>query len=183
MKRRHFDPFTAPARNMSTPAVVLCDPKFPHNLGTVVRAASCFSVEQVWITGTRLAKRVREARRIPREERMRDYRDVAMVLEEHPLRFLPEGAIPVAIELLPGAENLTTFEHPEHAVYLFGPEDGSIPSNLRGALSSSSLHSHQALHEPRQRREHGALRSHAQAGAGRVGPCASDRGGSRCRSS
>ena len=36
------------------PAVVLVDPKFPHNVGAAVRAASCYDVGQVWFTGDRV---------------------------------------------------------------------------------------------------------------------------------
>src|SRR5262249_30755303 len=34
--------------------------------------------------------------------------------------------VPVAVEVRANSEPLTTFEHPENAVYVFGPEDGSI---------------------------------------------------------
>jgi hypothetical protein len=34
------------------------------------------------------------------------------------------GVTPVAVELRPDAESLVTFEHPEEALYVFGPEDG-----------------------------------------------------------
>jgi tRNA(Leu) C34 or U34 (ribose-2'-O)-methylase TrmL len=34
---------------------------------------------------------------------------------------------PVAVELRPGCEQLPQFDHPEDAVYLFGPEDGILP--------------------------------------------------------
>jgi tRNA(Leu) C34 or U34 (ribose-2'-O)-methylase TrmL len=34
--------------------------------------------------------------------------------------------IPVAVEVREGAEPLHSFVHPEDAVYVFGPEDGSI---------------------------------------------------------
>jgi tRNA(Leu) C34 or U34 (ribose-2'-O)-methylase TrmL len=39
--------------------------------------------------------------------------------------------VPVAIELVPGSENLIEFEHPEKAVYVFGPEDGSVSQVVR----------------------------------------------------
>jgi tRNA(Leu) C34 or U34 (ribose-2'-O)-methylase TrmL len=37
----------------------------------------------------------------------------------------------VCIELLENSEALTTFVHPENAVYVFGPEDGGVPQVLR----------------------------------------------------
>ena len=109
------------------PALAMCDPKFPHNVGAAIRAASCFGVRQVWVTGRRCADQVWGAQRIPREERMKGYRDVDIVLEDAPLRHLPSDVVPVAVELLRGAENLLGFEHPDKALYVFGPEDGSIP--------------------------------------------------------
>ena len=36
------------------PAVALVDPKFPHNVGAAVRAASCYGVRQVWFSGDRV---------------------------------------------------------------------------------------------------------------------------------
>jgi tRNA(Leu) C34 or U34 (ribose-2'-O)-methylase TrmL len=42
------------------------------------------------------------------------------------------GLIPIAIERRQAAEPLDTFPHPERALYIFGPEDGSIsPGVLR----------------------------------------------------
>jgi tRNA C32,U32 (ribose-2'-O)-methylase TrmJ len=36
--------------------------------------------------------------------------------------------VPVAVELRRGAELLPAFEHPERALYVFGPEDGNLTS-------------------------------------------------------
>ena len=38
-----------------TPAVALIDPKYPHNVGMVVRLASCYGLRQVWFTGDRVS--------------------------------------------------------------------------------------------------------------------------------
>ena len=37
-----------------------------------------------------------------------------------------EEAVPVAVELRRNTESLIDFVHPEHALYVFGPEDGSL---------------------------------------------------------
>ena len=62
---------------------------------------------------------------------MRRYADVILVNHPNPLTRLLEavpGAQPVAVELRPGAESLVDFVHPDgQAIYLFGPEDGSLP--------------------------------------------------------
>ncbi|HMI22995.1 MAG TPA: hypothetical protein VK594_00780 [Streptosporangiaceae bacterium] len=56
-----------------TPAVALVDPKFPHNVGAAVRAASCYGVRQVWFSGDRVRLDGAKRQRLPREERMRGY--------------------------------------------------------------------------------------------------------------
>lgn len=113
-----------------TPSIVLIDPRYPHNVGAAVRACSCFGVPQVWLTGRRVADKVLEAQRLPREERMKGFSDVQLVLEDRPFEHF-KNVVPVAVELLDGSENLLTFEHPENAVYIFGPEDSSIPVPVR----------------------------------------------------
>lgn len=113
----------------AAPAIVLHQPKYPHNVGQVVRLASAFGIPQVWYSG----ERVREAlgARLPREERMRRYADVTLINHPDPLTRICEaipGVQPVAVELRPGAESVVDFIHPEGpAVYVFGPEDGSLP--------------------------------------------------------
>jgi hypothetical protein len=61
-----------------TPAVALVDPKFPHNVGAAVRAASCHGVRQVWFSGDRVRLDGAKRQRLPREERMRGYKEVAV---------------------------------------------------------------------------------------------------------
>jgi hypothetical protein len=57
------------------PAVALVDPKFPHNVGAAVRAASCYGVRQVWFSGDRVRLDGARRQRLPREERMRGYKE------------------------------------------------------------------------------------------------------------
>lgn len=113
-----------------TPSIILCNPKYPHNVGQTLRASSCFGVKQVWFTGERVQAEITAAKRIPREERMKGYMDVMLYQNDYPFDMFP-NAVPVAIELQPGAENLAAFEHPENAIYVFGPEDGSINQMMK----------------------------------------------------
>lgn len=108
-------------------SIALVDPKHARNVGSVVRAASCFDVNQVWITGDRVALEPHPGYRLPREERMRDYQSVQLARNDRFFDALPAGVTPVAVEVMPGAELLPYFEHPEKALYVFGPEDGSLP--------------------------------------------------------
>lgn len=112
------------------PAIALVDPKYPQNVGMVVRLASCYGLRQVWFTGDRVSLDLARGERLPREERMKGYRDVEMIHYEHFFDQFPAGTVPVAVEVRAGSEPLHTFEHPENALYVFGPEDGSIPKAL-----------------------------------------------------
>ena len=112
-------------------AVALDSPKFAHNVGAAVRAASCFGVPQVWMSGRRVSLEGGKGHaRLPREERMRGYQEVQLCHADYFLDAFGPGIVPVAVELRPGSESLLTFVHPERAVYVFGPEDGSIGPGL-----------------------------------------------------
>lgn len=107
------------------PAIVLIDPKYAHNVGMVVRLASCYGFRQVWFTGERVSLDISFRKRLPREERMKGYADVEIINYDYPFEQFKD-VVPVAIEVRKGSEPLHAFEHPENAVYVFGPEDGSV---------------------------------------------------------
>ena len=60
---------------------------------------------------------------------MKGYKDVELLQFDHTFEQF-EGVTPVAVELRPNAESLPQFTHPQNAVYIFGPEDGSIPQTV-----------------------------------------------------
>lgn len=118
-------------------SLLLTNPKYPHNVGAAVRAASSFGADRVWFTGDRVSLTGgRKSARLPREERMRAYRDVELLhltdpvgpyhRLEHHVAYRDLGIVPVAVELTPTAEQLPDFEHPENVLYVFGPEDGGL---------------------------------------------------------
>lgn len=111
-----------------TPSIGLVNPKYPRNVAACIRAASCFGVKQVWYSGNRI--QIEEGERLPREERMKGYSEVDLIQYDY---FVDQfkDVTPVAIEISPTAEVLTTFDHPENPLYIFGPEDGSIPQTFR----------------------------------------------------
>ncbi len=113
-----------------TPSVILNNPKYAHNVGAAVRAASCFGAKVVLFTGDRIdveASKGKGKYRLPREERMKGYKDVIIVKDDYPFNRFTKSVIPVAVEVRENAEPLPTFVHPERAIYVFGPEDGSLP--------------------------------------------------------
>lgn len=122
-------------RFYGTPAVVLENPKFPHNVGAALRACSCFGATSLYFTGKRITDALSLEKRLPREERMKGYRSVKLVKHEYPLLLFPNSprtkVVPVCVELVPMAVPLSQFQHPDNAVYIFGPEDGSISKGVR----------------------------------------------------
>ena len=113
---------------LRAPGVVLINPKFPHNVGATIRACSCFGVESLAWTGLRVDPS--KYRRLPREERMKGYKNVLFSNNQRPLDLF-DDVTPVCVEVFEQSEPLTTFEHPENAVYIFGPEDGGVPQVIR----------------------------------------------------
>lgn len=115
--------------------VLLCNPKYGHNVGGAIRAAAALGAESVRWTGTRVEGDFVSDRgkyRIPREERLRDYSQVEFGSTSATRWHVEaEGYVPVCVELVPGAEDLTWFEHPQHALYVFGPEDGGVDTGVR----------------------------------------------------
>lgn len=107
-----------------TPAIALVNPKYPHNVGAAIRAASCFGIKQVFYSGDRLG--LDKLDRIPREERMKGYKDVTLYQYDYFFDTFPEGTTPVAVEVRENAEILPFFEHPDNPLYVFGPEDGGL---------------------------------------------------------
>lgn len=122
---KSLTPGTKPPPIGETPAIALIDPKYPHNVGMVVRLASCYGLRQVWFTGDRVSLDAMPGERLPREERMKGYKDVQIVHNERVFERFAD-AVPVAVEVRAKSEPLHLFEHPENALYVFGPEDGSI---------------------------------------------------------
>jgi tRNA(Leu) C34 or U34 (ribose-2'-O)-methylase TrmL len=119
------------ARPVGTPpGIVLINPRFSHNVGMVVRLAACYGFKQVWFTGDRVRYELERKKRLPREERMKGWKEVEMVQFDRPLEQFPSDVVPVAVEVRANSERLHEFEHPKNAVYVFGPEDGSIPSPI-----------------------------------------------------
>jgi tRNA(Leu) C34 or U34 (ribose-2'-O)-methylase TrmL len=100
-------------------AIGLVRPKDKANVGSVLRAAWCYSAAMVAIEGDRSP--VRHAADTPRAWRH------LPVLRPGSLRdVIPFDAIPVAVDLVDDAVPLPSFQHPARAFYIFGPEDGTL---------------------------------------------------------
>jgi tRNA(Leu) C34 or U34 (ribose-2'-O)-methylase TrmL len=103
-------------------AIGLHNPKTPHNIGSTLRAAGCYGVSLVCLSGRRFDKSYADTQKQHRHTpviRCASLRDV-----------IPYGAVPVAVDLIDGATSLPEYTHPERAFYVFGPEDGTLGSGV-----------------------------------------------------
>lgn len=103
----------------------LTDPKSPTNVGAVMRAAGCYQADEVRYTGVRYARAAKF------------HTDTKDALKNIPLNAvdslihnLPSDLRIVCVDLVEGAIPLPEFEHPEKALYIFGPEDGTIAQEV-----------------------------------------------------
>ncbi len=116
--------------------VGLTNPKSPSNVGAVMRAAGCYSVEQVLYTGQRYAKAAKYNGNKHTTD-TKNARDKIPLLAidsfeniKEQLIDLPETTQVICVDLVEGAIPLPNFEHPEQALYIFGPEDGTISQSV-----------------------------------------------------
>ena len=113
----------SPGRHMIS--IGLTNPKSVSNVGAVMRAVGCFGADQVFYSGVRY-------------DRAREFdTDTGQVTARVPLCHSGDLVAEVAkqqslicVEFALGAQSLTTFEHPQNAFYLFGPEDASLQQQV-----------------------------------------------------
>lgn len=115
--------FPAPGHDMVL--IGLLDPKSPTNVGAVMRAAGCYQVDAVRYCGDRFDRAARY-----QTDTKGMLGRIPLVRSDDLLDGLPADMKVVCVELAEGATPLPGFVHPDHAIYLFGPEDGSLPQSL-----------------------------------------------------
>lgn len=103
----------------------LINPKSPTNVGAVMRAAGCYQVSNVFYTG----KRYENAAKFNTDTK--NIKDkIPLVGVEDIIESAPSNTKIICVDLVEGAIALPHFEHPEKALYIFGPEDGTIPQQM-----------------------------------------------------
>ncbi len=106
-------------------AIGLINPKNPINVGAVMRAAGCYQVDAIFYTGQRFERAAKFRSDTKRVSSKIALTGVATLLEK-----VPKNVAMVCVELVEGATPLPEFQHPEKAIYIFGPEDGTISQSL-----------------------------------------------------
>ena len=103
----------------------LINPKSPTNVGAVMRAAGCYQVNEVYFTGERFARAAKYNT---------DTKDASLNIPlscvDNLLDNIEGNMQVVCVDLIEGATPLPEFNHPANALYIFGPEDGTISQGV-----------------------------------------------------
>lgn len=99
-------------------AIGLHMPKTNANIGSAIRAAGCYGASMIALTGRRYGNAPTDPQK--------QYRHIPLIQTDDLHSIIPYDCVPVAIDLLEGAQPLHTYVHPERAFYIFGPEDGTL---------------------------------------------------------
>jgi tRNA(Leu) C34 or U34 (ribose-2'-O)-methylase TrmL len=106
-------------------SIGLINPKSPDNVGSVLRAAANYGVDKVFYTGNRYPRAIeRKARMVDMSRKVS--KDVLITQQDCLIDVVTENMKVVCVEFALNAIPLPDYEHPENALYIFGPEDGSI---------------------------------------------------------
>jgi tRNA(Leu) C34 or U34 (ribose-2'-O)-methylase TrmL len=105
--------------------VGLTNPKSPSNVGAVMRAAGCYQVDEVIYSGKRYAQAAKFST---------DTKNISSVIPlisiESLIDYKRDEVETVCVDLIEGAVPLPFFQHPKNALYIFGPEDGSLSQHV-----------------------------------------------------
>jgi tRNA(Leu) C34 or U34 (ribose-2'-O)-methylase TrmL len=106
--------------------LAIINPKSPENMGSILRAAGCYQAKSIRYTGERYARAQAFSTDTKNAHLNIAVTQLPAVIDPVKDKHLTK----VAIELVEGAMPLPLFEHPEKALYIFGPEDGSIEQDV-----------------------------------------------------
>jgi len=99
--------------------------KTETNLGTAMRSAHCFGAAFVCTIGHRYFQQKSDTSKAWRHLPVYHY-----ATDDEFFAHVPMGCEVVAVELLEKARPLPGFTHPESAIYLLGPEDGTLAPEM-----------------------------------------------------
>jgi tRNA(Leu) C34 or U34 (ribose-2'-O)-methylase TrmL len=102
-------------------AVGLFCPKTNYNVGSVLRAAGCFDSSLIVVQGRRYQSSGTDTQK--------QVKHIPMI-EGNLKDCIPYDCVPVAVDLVEGAQSLHSYTHPERAFYIFGPEDGTLGKDV-----------------------------------------------------
>ena len=106
--------------------VGLDNPKFNSNIGAAMRAASCYNVNMMGISGNRSVKSIKS---IPTNTH-NTQRNIPILRVNDLKTIIPYDCVPVAVELISPAQSIINYIHPDRAFYIFGAEDTTLGNRV-----------------------------------------------------
>ncbi len=97
------------------------------NYGTLFRSAQAFNADFIFLIGRRFKKMASDTTAAHKHVPLYEYTDV-----DDFLAHVPYDCQKIGIEIVEEAQDIRGMKHPERAVYILGPEDGSLPQKLLG---------------------------------------------------
>lgn len=121
-----------PASIAKTSLVIigLVNPKSPTNVGGVMRAAGCYQADEILYTGKRYALAAKHRGAQYNTDTKNSKLHIPLSATDDLLSARAEGVKLICVDLVEGATPLPEFVHPDKAIYVFGPEDGTIEQSL-----------------------------------------------------
>lgn len=95
-------------------------------MGAIIRAAGCFDATSIYYTGTRYDR----AKPFHTDTHQAANQNILQHHVDDLIQAAPDDCTIVCVDLIEGACSLAEFEHPDKALYIFGPEDGSIKQDI-----------------------------------------------------
>jgi tRNA(Leu) C34 or U34 (ribose-2'-O)-methylase TrmL len=108
--------------------VGLWNPKNGFNIGGALRACGCLGGDFMVVSGSRYREYKSDFRNMDTEFARK--RIPLFMGVDNLESYIPYECTPVILERVEGAVSLVDFEHPRRSCYIYGPEDGCVPSEL-----------------------------------------------------
>lgn len=105
---------------MTVLAVALWHPKRESNVGSAYRSCHIYDVDLIELVGSRFKYQASDTTKASRH--------IPLLITDELI--IPHDCVPVAVEITRWSIPLPKFNHPKNAIYIFGPEDGSLPDNI-----------------------------------------------------
>ena len=99
-------------------AVGLDNPKTSINIGSALRAVNVYGGSMLAVSGHRY--------KVSATDTMSTHKEIPLIQVGNLHDAIPYNCVPVAVELVEGAQPLPEYEHPNNAFYVFGAEDATL---------------------------------------------------------
>ena len=104
----------------------LDNPKSLVNVGSVFRAAGCYGVSMVALSGLRAIRHIAHSP----TDTQKAIRHIPILRTNDLKEVIPFDCVPVAVDLIEGATSLQDYKHPQRAFYIFGAEDATLGTRI-----------------------------------------------------